>query len=79
MYYLSRSKVFTPSFVNKDVTDSSERSENNLLFVRHKCDEWLENGLPKLARLRYSIDEHDLVIEKEWKAFLTEQTASVKN
>jgi hypothetical protein len=54
-----------------------ERTESNLSFIRRKCDEWLIHGLPKLAQLQYSIDECNLIIEKEWQPFLSEQTLSV--
>lgn len=53
--------------------------ENNISYVRRKCDEWLIHGLPKLAQLQCSIDECDLMIEKEWQPFLTEQSRIVMN
>lgn len=55
----------------------NERSESNASFLRRKCDEWLLHGLPKLAQLQCSINECDLVIEKDWQRFLTEQTRAV--
>jgi len=67
------------NFFNKDASDLTERSESNLSFVRRKCDEWLTHGLPKLAQLQCSIDECDLLIEKEWQPFLTEQARIVNN
>ncbi len=70
-------KIIRSSIFNRNTNDSIERSENNLSFIRRKCDEWLVHGLPKLAQLQYSIDENDLNIEKEWQPFLTEQTLLV--
>ena len=70
-------KIIRSSIFNRNTNDPTERSENNLSFIRRKCDEWLIHGLPKLAQLQYSIDENDLNIEKEWQPFLTEQTLSV--
>ena len=61
----------------QDTSDAGERTESNLAFVRRKCDEWLLHGLPKLAQLQFSIDECDLLIEKEWQPFLTDQARSV--
>jgi hypothetical protein len=37
------------------------------------------HGLPKLAQLQCSIDECDLIIEKEWQPFLTEQARLVNS
>ncbi|CAF3708814.1 unnamed protein product [Adineta steineri] len=74
---ISRSSIFTSSIFTRDATDLSERSESNLSFVRRKCDEWLTHGLPKLAQLQCSIDECDLIIEKEWQPFLTEQARAL--
>lgn len=63
----------------KDSSDSCERTESNLSFVRRKCDEWLTHGLPKLAQLQCSIDECDLIIDKEWQPLLTEQARTVSD
>ncbi|CAF1964062.1 unnamed protein product [Rotaria magnacalcarata] len=63
-----------------DASDSNERPESNLAFVRRKCDEWLLKGIPKLAQLQnyqFQIDECDLKIEKEWQPFLNEQARSL--
>ncbi|CAF4495249.1 unnamed protein product [Rotaria sp. Silwood1] len=67
----NRSSLFTSSIFTRDGSDTIE---NNLSFIRRKCDEWLTHGLPKLAQLHFSIDECDLVIEKEWQPFLNEQS-----
>ncbi|CAF1584908.1 unnamed protein product, partial [Adineta ricciae] len=72
----NRSSIFAGSIFTRDTSELSERSESNLSFVRRKCEEWLTHGLPKLAQLQCSIDECDLVIEKEWQPFLTEQARS---
>jgi hypothetical protein len=64
---------------NRSSLFTIDRTESNLSFIRRKCDEWLIHGLPKLAQLQCSIDECDLIIEKEWQPFLTEQTRSVIN
>ncbi|CAF0977659.1 unnamed protein product [Rotaria sordida] len=73
----SRPSIFASSIFTRDVNDTSERSENNLAFIRRKCDEWLTHGLPKLAQLHFSIDECDLFIEKEWQPFLNEQSRTL--
>ncbi|CAF4739342.1 unnamed protein product, partial [Rotaria magnacalcarata] len=51
---------------------------SNLSFIRRKCDEWLIHGLPKLAQLQFSINECDLIIDKEWQPCLNEQSRTVK-
>ncbi|CAF5043281.1 unnamed protein product, partial [Rotaria magnacalcarata] len=63
---INRSSIFTSSIFTRDVNDSTERPESNLSFIRRKCDEWLIHGLPKLAQLQFSINECDLIIDKEW-------------
>ncbi|UJR10063.1 hypothetical protein I4U23_014285 [Adineta vaga] len=73
----NRSSIFTGSIFTRDTSDSTERSESNLSFVRRKCEEWLIHGLPKLAQLQCSTDECDLVIEKEWQPYLTEQARTL--
>ena len=53
-----------------------------MAFVRRKCEEWLNHGLPKLAQLQnhqYPIDESDLKIEKEWQPLLNDQARTVSN
>lgn len=55
-----------------------ESMETNLSFVRRKCDEWLNNGIPKVDNLRIQIDESDLNIDKEWQPFLNDDARAVR-
>ncbi|CAM4965944.1 unnamed protein product [Rotaria socialis] len=73
----NRSSIFTSSIFTRDVNDSTERPESNLSFIRRKCDEWLIHGLPKLAQLQFSINECNLIIDKEWQPFLNEQSRAL--
>ncbi|CAF2015869.1 unnamed protein product [Rotaria magnacalcarata] len=74
---INRSSIFTSSIFTRDVNDSTERPESNLSFIRRKCDEWLIHGLPKLAQLQFSINECDLIIDKEWQPCLNEQSRTL--
>ncbi|CAF0867192.1 unnamed protein product [Didymodactylos carnosus] len=55
-----------------------ERPETNVNYLRRKCDEWLQSGLPKIPQFQTSIDtDKDLSINKEWQPYLTEQARSI--
>lgn len=71
----------TTNFDRFDVRELQESSvvdsDSHLSFIRRKCDEWLVHGLPKLAQLQFSIDDCDLIIDKEWQPFLTDESRAV--